>query len=166
MSDATSPKSPVAQAQNSAGSTKLPADYQYRLEDCEMALARHHFTRDELQRGLTWTKVSTGFDYALIAFGGYFGWTNYRIAEHEASFLRSVTGNPYIRRVFTPFPFLSLLCVVFGLFALPVDLAALSVAKDRIQMEERAIQNGEVIRQDIIREGTAVASSAKKVAIK
>lgn len=158
-------ESPIAQAQNSAGSTVLPADYQYRLEDCEMALARHRFTRDELKRGLTWTKVSTGFDTALVVLGGYFGMQNYRIAEHEASFLRHLTGNPHIRRVFTPFPFFSALCVLFGLFSLPVDLAALRIAKDRIAMQERAIQNGETIREDIILQGMSAASAAKEVPI-
>lgn len=166
MAAATPKDTPLAQAQSNGGNTQLPADYQYRLEDCEMALARHRFTRDELQRGLSWTKVSAGFDSALIVIGGYFGWQNYRIAEHEASFLRSLTGNPYIRRVFTPFPFFSLLCVLFGAFSLPVDLAAISVAKDQIKMQERSIENGEVIRQDIIREGMQAASSAKEATIK
>jgi hypothetical protein len=165
MAPATPQDSPIAQAQNANSTTTLPVEYQYRLEDCEMALAQHRLARDELHRGLTWTKVSTGFDSALIVLGGYFGWQNFRIAEQEASFLRSLTGNPHIRRIFTPFPFFSMLCVVFGLVSLPVDLAALSVAKERIAMQEHAIQNGEVIRQDIIREGIN-ATSAKEVPIK
>lgn len=166
MADALPQDSPIIKAQNAPSITKVPSDYQYRLEDCEMALARHAITRDELQRGLTWTKVSTGFDTALVALGTYFGFQQYRIAEHEASFLRSVTGNPYIRRVFTPFPFFATLCVLFGLFSLPVDLAALNVTKDRIEMESRALQHGETVRQDIIRQGMAAAASGKEVPIK
>lgn len=166
MTDVLPPNSPIVKAENAPSITKLPGDYQYRLEDCEMALARHALTRDELQRGLTWTKVSTGFDVALVGFGTYFGLQQYRIAEHEASFLRSVTGNPYIRRVFTPFPFFATLCVMFGLFSLPVDLAALNVTKDRIEMQERALQHGETVRQGLIRQGMDAAAAGKEVPIK
>lgn len=155
-------ETPLAKAQQGG---QLPADYQYRLDDCEVALLRHRLARDQLKRGLSWTYASAGFDASLIFLGGYMGWRRFRIAEEEASFLRAVTGNPFIRRVFTPIPFVSVLAVTFGLFCLPVDIAAISVAQERIMLQESAIANGELIRQDIIREGTDAAVGAKDAPI-
>ncbi|KPI89749.1 hypothetical protein ABL78_1129 [Leptomonas seymouri] len=163
MFAATPKESPPAQTKNSTGNTKLPADYQCRLDDCEKILARHHFVRDGLQRSLNWTKVNIGFDTTLVVLGGYFGWQNYITANQEASFLRSVTGNPHIRRIFTPFTLFSLMGVLLGIFSFPVDVAALSTVQNQIQMQDQAIQNGEATRESIIREGTSAAASIKEV---
>lgn len=167
MAAPITPISPIEQAQTSADTiAALPPAYQYQLENCEVAIAHHSYSRDELQRSLTMAKISTGVDTTLIVLGGFFGLRNFRIAEHEASFLRSVTGNPYIRRVFTPYPFVSVMCFLFGMFSLPVDLAALSIAKDRIALQHGAVQNGEAIREDIIREGLNVAAAENEGSIK
>ncbi|CAJ1010446.1 hypothetical protein Q4I28_005760 [Leishmania naiffi] len=164
MTPSTSSDGPSGQAKAEA---QLPADYQYRLDDCEMALARHRLIRDGLKRGLLWSYASVVFDSSLVFLGGFFGWQRYRIADAQTSFLRGLTVNPLLRRVFTPLPLLSMLIAMLGVFCLPVDLAAISVAQERILLQERAIENGNLIRQDIICEGTkgAAASQAAEVPI-
>ncbi|KAG5472982.1 hypothetical protein CUR178_02898 [Leishmania enriettii] len=64
-------------------------------------------------------------------------------------------------------PLFSLLGFIFGLSCLPVDLAAISVAQERIFQQERAIENGELIDRDIILEGVEAAAggAAMKVLI-
>ncbi|KAK7200601.1 hypothetical protein NESM_000116100 [Novymonas esmeraldas] len=136
----------------------LPSDYQYRLDDCEMALTRHRVTRDALQGRLSWTYASATLDGAFVVAGSAIGWRRFCSADSQASLLRNITSNTLLLRAFTPVPLLAAVASVAGLFCLPADLAVASVVRERVAQQERAIRNGELVRLDIIREGTNAAA--------
>lgn len=141
----------------------LPTEYQNRVHDFDCRIAQHEMRGAMINKARRWTNISLAFDIGCITIGGFCFYETCRVANEQASYLFSVTGNPFLRRACTPFPFVSSMFILLGICFLPPDLVSHYSAKHQLAIEENAIQRLSDAQLELVEEGLARKAAPRKV---
>lgn len=148
----------------------MPLTYEGRVQQCKNIIALHETRMEAFKKAKRWTYASLFFDGGCVGIGSFLFVQTARQAREEASFVRAITGNPFVRRAFTPFPFFSSLLVITGLAFIPPDLASLQMLKEHKTVEDGLLVKAQQMLDDLEkagppakeREASAAVEPAKK----